>query len=629
MILRLCVVIPSFDDARTISEVVKDVVTATPFPVLIVDDGSETPVSHVLYSWEVRQALEEGRVRVVRFEKNRGKGAALQAAIDDLVSRGFTHMVTMDGRGPIPAREILKLVEEGKKNPWDLILGNRGLKGTNSDTFTRVMNKFSRFFVSYETGAHIKDSQSGFRLYPLFALQTMRFYTRHYDFDIEVLIRLLWRGVSVHEIDVELNPEPWAPTHFNRFWDSLRIYSLNLILLSLSLLKTHRSPMELAIAVAAGVFIGATPLYGVHVVMILVVALIFRLNVVVMWIASHISSPILAPFLFVSELYVGRHWLGVTTVEHRTTEDFLQILAGSPIVGGALALVCGLATLLISWTAEKRRHLPNRSANSLDGRVGTSTTRVVLGWLGLRAGYFVSWVTLPYLYFFAPRTRMGLNEYWSLRDPSESWLRRQRRVLAQIHRYRTVLVDECFHKMRTDKYFTVAQTGLENIARALNQNSATVFVSARLGVWEFCASLLGTSAVIKMVDDLRPGCEIELIPFMGKLAPFDVSVFRSAAERRVPVLFTFGMKGEKCQYDFYARPAKQISFIDGESHDLQVYGWAREFVRDVEFFLTRYPTEWFNFYQFWSALPDRALIQPGQLVEDLGAQVKTSHEVTI
>ena len=58
MILRTCVVIPTFNNPRTISKVLKDVVMNTGFPVLVIDDGSETAVENVLYSFEVRQALQ-------------------------------------------------------------------------------------------------------------------------------------------------------------------------------------------------------------------------------------------------------------------------------------------------------------------------------------------------------------------------------------------------------------------------------------------------------------------------------------------------------------------------------------------------------------------------------------------
>src|SRR4051812_6938165 len=120
MILRVCVVIPTFNNSRSISEVVKDVLTSTAHPVLVVDDGSETPVVNCLYSWEVRQALESGRVRVVRLERNAGKGAALKCAIEDCVSHGFTHMVTLDADGQHHGYEIKKLTELAKLHPWDL-----------------------------------------------------------------------------------------------------------------------------------------------------------------------------------------------------------------------------------------------------------------------------------------------------------------------------------------------------------------------------------------------------------------------------------------------------------------------------------------------------------------------------
>ena len=52
----------------------------------------------------------------------------------------------------------------------------------------------------------------------------------------------------------------------------------------------------------------------------------------------------------------------------------------------------------------------------------------------------------------------------------------------------------------------------------------------------------------------------ELIPFLGKLAPFDVTAFRVAAATHVPLLFTFGFKGKGDQYDFFARAPREYRF---------------------------------------------------------------------
>ena len=186
MILRVCVVIPTYNNSRAIAKVLKDVLTTTLFPVLVIDDGSDSAVANSLYSWEVRQALEEGRLRLHRFEKNRGKGAALRFAIQDLTLHGYTHMLTMDGDGQHVAKEIAKLVDVAREHPWDLVIGNRDLKNQKSPQVSKLGRKFSNFWANYETGMQIKDAKSGFRVYPVVPVQTMHFWCNHFDFEIEV-----------------------------------------------------------------------------------------------------------------------------------------------------------------------------------------------------------------------------------------------------------------------------------------------------------------------------------------------------------------------------------------------------------------------------------------------------------
>ena len=55
-------------------------------------------------------------------------------------------------------------------------------------------NKFSNFWFRVETGINSPDTQSGYRLYPLEPLKKMRFFTRKYEFEIEVLVRAAWKS---------------------------------------------------------------------------------------------------------------------------------------------------------------------------------------------------------------------------------------------------------------------------------------------------------------------------------------------------------------------------------------------------------------------------------------------------
>lgn len=457
MIMRVCVVIPSFDDARTISEVVKDVVRSTPFPVLIVDDGSETPVSHVLYSWDVRQALEIGRVRVLRSPRNRGRGAAIQTAITELLSQGFTHMLTMDASGRHGAHEIMKLIEEGKSHPFSLIVGDCSIR------------------------------KNGFRLYPLFALQNMRVFSRRGDFDFEVLLHLVWRGIEKHEV-----PLAGAQEIRDRLWISFLDFMLK--------------------AVSA----------------------------------------------------LGR------------------------------------------WRTPRRRQNFGPSSN----------TKRVMGFVlkhcGYRAGQAVARVLTLYYYIFSLSARRGMNEYWQLREPRESWSVRQRRGWRQIANYMSLWVDQEFQKQNVDAKFVVVHNGVEDLPEV----GGAAHVSANVGAWEMVARLLESAKFCVQPDRAVTG-EFELISFFGKLAPFDVTIFRRAGEKNCPLVFSFGVRRADGSYELQTLPMKNYYFIDGLEREAQVFHWAGEFVNGLESILKQYPEQWFNFYPFWSAVPKES--GPAVLVEDLRA----------
>ncbi len=138
MILRLCVVIPVYDNPLTITSVVERALKSCAFPVLVVDDGSRTPVSTLL--------PVNDRLHVLRLEENQGKGIALQKAVAWCLDRGFTHMITLDGDGQHFPEEIPLLAEAVRKNPWNLVIGER-LSDATAPDISHFVRKFSKFWV--------------------------------------------------------------------------------------------------------------------------------------------------------------------------------------------------------------------------------------------------------------------------------------------------------------------------------------------------------------------------------------------------------------------------------------------------------------------------------------------------
>ena len=114
-------------------------------------------------------------------------------------------------------------------------------------------------------------------------------------------------------------------------------------------------PYRETAAIAIGVFVGCTPLYGLHFLICWVLALVLRLNRVKVYLAANLSNPLLAPFLVFTELQVGAwlrhgrmHALKIETVAAASPWSFgLDLIVGSLAVGGVLATGAGALTYLV------------------------------------------------------------------------------------------------------------------------------------------------------------------------------------------------------------------------------------------------------------------------------------------
>jgi uncharacterized protein (DUF2062 family) len=125
------------------------------------------------------------------------------------------------------------------------------------------------------------------------------------------------------------------------------------------------TPGRQAAAVALGIFIGCTPLYGLHLPLCVMFARLLGLNRLKTYIAAHISTPVILPFLLFGEIQVGRLLRGAKPLSIRPGQlrqdfDFWHwrlwggdLLVGSVVVGVVLAAFFGLLTLLLLWRGRR------------------------------------------------------------------------------------------------------------------------------------------------------------------------------------------------------------------------------------------------------------------------------------
>ena len=172
-------------------------------PVWVVVDGSTDGSSEALVHLE-GEVGDSARLRVMVLPENRGKGAAVLHALHQASEEGFTHALTMDADGQHPAESIGGFMEASLENPEAMVLGVPVFD--DSAPALRVKGrKVSNFWANVETlWGGVRDSLFGFRVYPVGALREVMVdshWSRRFDFDPEVAVRLYWKGVRPINIE--------------------------------------------------------------------------------------------------------------------------------------------------------------------------------------------------------------------------------------------------------------------------------------------------------------------------------------------------------------------------------------------------------------------------------------------
>jgi 3-hydroxymyristoyl/3-hydroxydecanoyl-(acyl carrier protein) dehydratase len=227
--LRMCVVIPTYNNAATLEGVLREVLRHTS-SVIVVNDGSTDGTAEIL-------ARFSGMIDVVSYAKNRGKGYALRCGFDRARATGYRSAITMDSDGQHNANELDVFVRQGGIYPNSLLVGQRTTRG-HMPTKNSFANRFSSFWFALQTGRRLRDTQNGFRLYPLTAMNRMAPFTSRYEAELELLVRAAWKGIPLRPVPVNVYyaPENERVTHFRPGLDFLRISLLNALFVVLALI---------------------------------------------------------------------------------------------------------------------------------------------------------------------------------------------------------------------------------------------------------------------------------------------------------------------------------------------------------------------------------------------------------
>ncbi|MDR2979444.1 MAG: glycosyltransferase family 2 protein, partial [Bacteroidales bacterium] len=155
---NVCIIMPVYNHAATIGAVIDGALRYVS-KVFVVNDGSTDDLPEVLQGFE-------GRISVISYPINRGKGHALQCGFEAARKLGYDYALTLDADGQHRSEDIPLLLNAITQHPHSLVIGSRQLAHENMPSKNTFANRFSNFWFTVQTGKRLSDTQTGFRIYP-------------------------------------------------------------------------------------------------------------------------------------------------------------------------------------------------------------------------------------------------------------------------------------------------------------------------------------------------------------------------------------------------------------------------------------------------------------------------------
>ncbi|AKJ65079.1 Undecaprenyl-phosphate 4-deoxy-4-formamido-L-arabinose transferase [Kiritimatiella glycovorans] len=208
-------VICAFREERRIAEVVEGA-RARGLNVIVVDDGSEDATS---------RRAEEAGAEVIRFESNRGKGAALRAGFDRIRDAECDAVITLDGDGQHDPGEIPLFLEAYRRTGIPALIGNRMAAPGPMPLYRRTVNRFMSHSLRKTTGVYLPDPPCGFRFYRADVLPYIQSEDDRFGAEFEMLLNMASRRIRMDNVRISSIYEG-EPSRVRPVRDTLRFFSI-------------------------------------------------------------------------------------------------------------------------------------------------------------------------------------------------------------------------------------------------------------------------------------------------------------------------------------------------------------------------------------------------------------------
>jgi len=361
--IKCCVIIPTYNNAKTLARVIDGVLKySSGGDLIVVNDGSSDNTAVILEQYK-------DKIILIANSENTGKGFSLRKGFHEAIHLGFKNAITIDSDGQHFPDDIPKFISSAIENCGALLMGSRNMNQEDVPGKSSFGNKFSNFWFWVETGLTLPDTQTGFRLYPLEQLKEINLFTTKFETEIEVIVKLAWRNVKIISVPVNvLYDKVERISHFRPFHDFTRISILNTYLVTLALLyylpkrfffnvhkkglftiikeeaiKSQESNFIKAASIGFGFFMGIVPIWGFQLLVGIPLAILFRMNKVLFIASANISIPPMIPLIIFLSYYAGAFF-----VENNVQLDSIKNITMEAIHINLEQYVIGAIVLAVS-----------------------------------------------------------------------------------------------------------------------------------------------------------------------------------------------------------------------------------------------------------------------------------------
>lgn len=552
-----CAIIPS----RNHHEAVPDIVAALRghgLAVFIIDDASDEPARSALAAL----AAPERGVHVHRLPANQGKGGAVIAGFELAAAAGYRHALQIDADGQHDRAALPQLLAAGRAHPDAIILG-APIYDASMPLGRRIGRNITHFWIGVETLRWRRlDSMCGFRIYPLaptLALLRQERVGRRMDFDPDILVRLLWRGVAPVTVPVRVIYPEGNTSNFRMLRDNWAISRMHtrLVFTMLprlpSILRRRRERRQAPAHWARLAERGAD--WGLR-----LLAAVYRL------LGRRACLALILPVV------VYFHLTG--SAQRRASRNFL------------------------------RRAFAAQGAAREPGRL--DTLRHSLGFARKALETFAAWIDA------GDRTPV------SLADPAEverAFAGERGVLLIVSHLGNADLSRAALDRERRARLTVLVHTRhAENYARLLRRFRPEALMNT-LQVTELDPATMialeqkiaggGWLAIAGDRTPVHGESRTSRVPFLGEEASFPQGPYLLAHLLDCPVYLMFCLRDRETYRLHFERFAERIE-LPRTGRDRALADWAARYAGRLEAHCLSDPFQWYNFFDFWTPAPDKA-----------------------